>query len=289
MQQRNEFKCEAADPAAGAAQAADPKARLDAAVAAERARLAASGRAPGAALIDLLHRQGAARIDAGQPREAVACWAEAAALCEADTPPAQRAALLIDLGRLHLSLDEPGAAARPLDAAIALLRAAPAAGARDLALALATRAAVHGPRAPEQAVGLLTEAADLLEARVRRTQQAGDAIPLAHALLDLGRAQAGSGALPAARDSFARCAEVTAALLQAAPSLVARNMHNAALNHLGRAEAALGRPEVALGLFRESAADMRRLVHEEGRDDLADDLARAEADVAALEAELRPN
>jgi len=285
MQQRNEFKCEAADPAAGAAQAADPKARLDAAVAAERARLAASGRAPGAALIDLLHRQGAARIDAGQPREAVACWAEAAALCEADTPPAQRAALLIDLGRLHLSLDEPGAAARPLDAAIALLRAAPAAGARDLALALATRAAVHGPRAPVHAIGLLTEAADLLEARVRRTQQAGDAIPLAHALLDLGRAQAGSGA----RDTFARCAEVTAALLQAAPSLVARNMHNAALNHLGRAEAALGRPEVALGLFRESAADMRRLVHEEGRDDLADDLARAEADVAALEAELRPN
>jgi tetratricopeptide (TPR) repeat protein len=288
MQQRNEFKCEAADPASGPPHAADPAARLDAMVAAERARLATAALPPGPMLIDLLHRQGAARIDAGQPRQAVACWAEAVALSDADTPRAQRSALLIDLGRLHLSLDEPEAAARPLDAAIALLRAAPPAGERDLALALAMRAAVHGPRAPVQAIGLLTEAADLLEARVRRTQQAADAIPLAHALLDLGRAQAASGALPAARDTFARCAEVTAALLQAAPSLVARNMHNAALNHLGRAEAALGRPAVALGLFRESAADMRRLVHEEGRNDLADDLARAEADVAALEAELRP-
>jgi tetratricopeptide (TPR) repeat protein len=256
-------------------------------VAAERARLAAAGRASGAALIDLLHRQGAARIEAGQPRQAVACWAEAAALCDADTAPAQRSALLVDLGRLHLSLDEPDAAARPLDAAISLLRAAPAAGGRDLALALATRAAVHGPREAAQAIGLLTEAADLLEARVRRTQQAGDAIPLAHALLDLGRAQAGSAGMSAARDTFARGAEVTAALIEVAPSFVARNMHNAALNHLGRAEAALGRPEVALGLFRESAADMRRLVHEDGRDDLADDLARAEADVAAIEAELR--
>jgi tetratricopeptide (TPR) repeat protein len=287
MQKRNEFKCEAADSAAGTAQGTDPAARLDAAVAAERARLAAAGVRPGAALIDLLHRQGAARIDAGQLRPAVACWAEAVTLCDADTPPAQRSALLIDLGRLHLSLDEKEAAARPLDAAIALLRAAPARG-RNLALALATRAAVHGPRAPDQAIGLLTEAADLLEARVRRTQQAADAMHLAHALLDLGRAQAGGGVVPAARDSFARCAEVTAALLQAAPSLVARNMHNAALNHLGRAEAALGRPDVALGLLRESAADMRLLVQEEGRDDLADDLARAEADVVALEAQLRP-
>jgi len=218
----------------------------------------------------------------------VACWAEATALCDAETPPAQRSALLTDLGRLHLSLDEPDAAARPLDAAIALLRVAPPAGGRDLALALAIRAAVHGPRAPAQAIALLTEAADLLEARVRRTQQAADAIPLAHALLDLGRAQAGSGAVSAARDSFARGTEVTAAVIEAAPSLAARNIHNAALNHLGRSEAALGRPEIALGLFRESAADMRRLVHEDGRRDLADDLARAEADVAALEAELRP-
>jgi len=58
---------------------------------------------------------------------------------------------------------------------------------------------------------------------------------------------------------------------------------NAALNHLGRAEEALGRPEQALPLYERSAADMRALV-DEGRSDLADDLAQAETDLARARA-----
>jgi tetratricopeptide (TPR) repeat protein len=277
MQKRNEFKCEA--PVAEAAEAVP--ARLEAAVAAELARLAEAALPPGPTLIDLLHRQGAARIAAGAPDEAAACWADAAALPAEGVPPRQAAALLLDLGRLRLGMGAPDRAAAPLDAAIAVLRAGEPNG-RDLPLALAARAAAAAGR--RAAIALLTEAAALLEARVQRRGSAQDAAQLAHVLLDLGRAQDAQGDRVAARDAYAGGVEVTAALVQAAPSHQSRNIRNAALNHLGRSEAALGRPEVAIGLFRDSAADMRRLVHHEGRRDLADDLARAEADLAALQA-----
>lgn len=253
MHDRNEFKCEAADPAAD--------------------RLASVVR---------LHRHGSALLATGDLPAAAAAWVQARGLCDDDTPPRLHAALLLDLGRLRLAQGMPDAAAPLLDSAIALLRGLPD-GVRDLAAALAARAGADvAAGSPDAALSLLWEAAALLERQVQETSSTVDAAPLAHVLLEIGRHQMRAGEAEAARDALARARDVTLALLAADPSQDARNLRNAALNHLGRAEEALGRYAHALQLYAESAADMRRLVQGEGRADLADDLARAEADLARL-------
>lgn len=253
MYGRNEFKCEAADPAAD--------------------RLAS---------VVQLHRHGAALLATGDLPAAAGVWVQARGRCDDDTPPRLHAALLLDLGRLRLAQGMPEAAAPVLDEAIALLRMVTD-GVRDLAAALAARAGAHGAAGtPDAALPLLWEAAALLERQVQATRSTVDAVPLAHALLEIGRHQMRAGEAEAARDALARARDVTLALLSADPSQDSRNLRNAALNHLGRAEEALGRHAHALPLYAESAADMRRLVQIEGRADLADDLARAEADLARL-------
>jgi hypothetical protein len=235
----------------------------------------------------MLHARGAEQLATGQTSAALASWEAAHAACGESVPPRQRAAIGADLGRLALMLGRTATAAAALDGAIATLR--PIDATRDLAHALAIRASVHSAeREDDAAIAKLREAAELLEARVMRTRSAADAGPLAHVLLDLGRAQTETGDIAGAHVTFKTGAEVTAALRGLEPTQDSRNMHNAALNHLGRAEESLGRPDVAVRHYAASAADMRKLVAE-GRADLADDLARAEADLARLEAAARPN
>jgi tetratricopeptide (TPR) repeat protein len=248
----------------------------------ERMRLASGEPGDPGALAGLLHRQGAIALQSGAPQHARSCWQDARAACGEAASPHQRAAISADLGRLLLTLHDRSATAL-LDEAIVLLRDEPGQGG-ELAAVLAARAtAARHDGDLRAAIAGLTEAAALLESRLEQTSSTRDAAALTHALLDLGRAQMAGGSTPAARDSFTTAVELTEALRSADESQGARNLLNAALNHLGRAEEALGRPDQALPLYERSAADMRRLV-DEGRVDLADDLAQAESDFARARA-----
>ena len=233
-------------------------------------------------LAALLHRQGCLALQSGAPQHARACWEEAYAACGEAASARQRAAIAADLGRLLLTMKDRSAISM-LDRAITLLRPEPGHDG-ELAYALAARgsAARHDGDLPAAIAGL-SEAAALLEVHLAQTRSSRDAAALAHALLDLGRAHLETGGVAQARESFATCVELAEALNAADPTQAARNILNAALNHLGHAEEACGRPERALPLYERSALDMRRLV-DEGRADLADDLAQAEADLGRTRA-----
>jgi len=256
--------------------------QLEDEIAAERSRRASGEPGDPGTLAGLLHRQGAIALKHGAPQHASACWREARAACGEAASPRQRAAISADLGRLLLTMHDRSAIVL-LDEAIALLRGDAGQGG-ELAHVLAARAgAARHDGDLEAAIADLTEAAALLEERLATTRSPRDATALAHALLDLGRAQMAAGGVAQARERFATGVELTEALQEADPSQTARNLVNAALNHLGRAEEAVGRPEQALPLYERSAADMRALV-DEGRSDLADDLAQAETDLARARA-----
>lgn len=288
MSERNQCKCETegcehtAPPGGDSSVTSPAVLQLEQEIAALRARVDEGDASGAGVLASLLHRQGVAHLECGAPHRARSCWEAARAACGETAPVQQRAAITADLGRLLLALGD-SSAAEALDEAIGLLRGE-ASQEGALAMALASRAgAARHEGDLDQAIASLSEAASLLERRLEQTRSPRDATTLTHALLDLGRAQMSAGRTLAARASFADAVELSALLRDTDPSRTARNLLNAALNHLGRAEEELGQPERALSLFERSAADMRRLVSE-GRGDLADDLAQAEADLARVRA-----
>ena len=251
-------------------------------IGAVRARYARGEEHERGALAALLYRQGCLALQSGAPEHARACWEEAYAACGETVSARQRVAIAADLGRLLLTMLDRSAI-NMLDRAIALLRAEPDQRG-ELASVLAARAsAAQHDGDLLAAIAGLSEAAALLEAHLGQTRSPRDAAALGHALLDLGRAHLATGGVAQARESFANSVELAEALNAADPTQAARNILNAALNHLGRTEEASGRPERALPLYERSALDMRRLV-DEGRADLADDLAQAEADLARARA-----
>jgi tetratricopeptide (TPR) repeat protein len=234
-----------------------------------------------------LYREGAALLAAGNEAAALRLWRQALD-ARAQAGAMAFVGLACDVARLAMRRRELSLAGDVLDAALAPARRASCeAGLIGQALALRGRLqGMLGFRAA--AVETLREAAGVLEPLVV-AGNAGLAVAFAHVLLDLGRARMAIGARADARATFADAADLADALMARDPGQAMRNLRSAVLNHLARAEEALGRMPVALALCQESVTAMRALVHGEGRADLAEDLARAEADLARLRSACLPS
>jgi len=263
---------------ARAASAEQAEAALRAIVALRRSGTAAP-------LAGALHQFGHVQARQGKMPDAIDAWREASDLLRDmsfdKSATESFVEILIDLGGLHCAMQSGDAAEMTLLEAIAILRAENSATARFTWALNLLAAARRLMGRNEDALIVLYEAETVARTVAHASRAATDAANWALILNNIGREELTAGRPANARDTLERCLAVTRELVQTSGSQNDLTLHAAASNRYGHALEELGQPAEALPCYAETVEIMRSLVGG-GRQDLADDLADVEADLARL-------